>query len=78
MNLFALDSRLRGNDRIMYYGDRYLHSFFGYFPAYKPRFLIFLYTVEPKDIDYASKTLTGPFFDMAKFIINYYEIPPDR
>lgn len=61
-----------------YYPDRYLHSFFGYFPAYNPRFLVFLYTVEPKNIDYASKTLTGPFFDIAKFLINYYEIPPDR
>jgi len=61
-----------------YYNDKILHSFFGYFPAYKPRFLVFLYTVEPKNIDYASKTLTGPFFDIAKFLINYYEIPPDR
>jgi stage V sporulation protein D (sporulation-specific penicillin-binding protein) len=61
-----------------YYSDKILHSFFGYFPAYKPRFLVFLYTVEPKNIDYASKTLTGPFFDIAKFLINYYEIPPDR
>ncbi len=61
-----------------YYTDKILHSFFGYFPAYKPRFLVFLYTVEPKNIDYASKTLTSPFFDIAKFLINYYEIPPDR
>lgn len=61
-----------------YYPDKWLHSFFGYFPAYNPRFLVFLYTVEPKNIDYASKTLTGPFFDIAKFLINYYQIPPDR
>jgi len=61
-----------------YYPDRWLHSFFGYFPAYNPKFLVFLYTVEPKNIDFASKTLTGPFFDIAKFLINYYEIAPDR
>ena len=61
-----------------YYSDRWLHSFFGYFPAYNPRFLVFLYTVEPKNIDYASKTLTEPFFDITKFLINYYEITPDR
>ncbi len=61
-----------------YYPDKWLHSFFGYFPAYNPRFLVFLYTVEPKNIDYASKTLTTPFFDIVKFLINYYEIPPDR
>jgi len=61
-----------------YYPDRWLHSFFGYFPAYNPRFLVFLYTVEPKDVNFASQTLTEPFFDITKFLINYYEISPDR
>ena len=61
-----------------YYTDRYLHSFFGYFPSYNPRFLIFFYTVEPQGEAYASHTLTEPFINMTKFLINYYEIPPDR
>lgn len=61
-----------------YYEDKYLHSFFGYFPAYDPQFLIFLYTVEPKGVQYASETLTDPFIDLVKFLINYYAIPPDR
>ena len=61
-----------------YYDDRFLHSFFGYFPAYDPEFLIFLYTVEPKQVRYASQTLTHPFIDTVKFLTNYYEIPPDR
>ncbi len=61
-----------------YYSDRYLHSFFGYFPAYKPKFLVFLYMVYPKNVQYASETLTAPFMDITKFLINYYEIPPDR
>ncbi|PIP86389.1 hypothetical protein COV42_01530 [Candidatus Campbellbacteria bacterium CG11_big_fil_rev_8_21_14_0_20_44_21] len=61
-----------------YYKDRFLHSFFGYFPAYEPKFLVFLYTVYPKGARYASETLTKPFMDIAKFLINYYEIPPDR
>jgi len=61
-----------------YYEDRYLHSFFGYFPAYEPRFIVFLYTMYPKGVRYASETLTHSFMDMTKFLINYYEIPPDR
>lgn len=61
-----------------YYDDRYLHSFFGYFPAYKPRFIVFLFTVYPKGAEYASHTLTMPFIDLVKFLINYYEVPPDR
>jgi cell division protein FtsI/penicillin-binding protein 2 len=61
-----------------YYEDRYLHSFFGYFPAYDPKFIVFLYTVYPKGVTYASNTLTEPFLNMSKFLLNYYEIPPDR
>lgn len=61
-----------------YYEDRYLHSFFGYFPAYDPQFLVFLYTINPKGVKYASQTLTDPFMDIAKFLLNYYEVPPDR
>ena len=61
-----------------YYTDRYLHSFFGYFPAYNPRFLVFLYTYYPKDVQYASETLTDTFIEMTKFLINYYNISPDR
>lgn len=61
-----------------YYEDKYLHSFFGYFPAYDPQFIVFLYTVDPRGVQYASETLTEPFMDITKFLINYYSIPPDR
>ena len=61
-----------------YYEDRYLHSFFGYFPASDPRFIIFLYMVYPKNVQYASHTLTEPFMELTKFLLNYYNIPPDR
>ncbi len=61
-----------------YYEDRYLHSFFGYFPAYEPRFLVFMFLREPVGVKYASETLARPFRDIAEFLLNYYEIPPDR
>ena len=61
-----------------YYEDKFLHSFFGYFPAYDAQYLVFLYTIEPKEVRYASQTLTHPFIDTVKFLINYYEVPPDR
>ena len=61
-----------------YYDDRYLHSFFGYFPAYDPQYVILLYVREPQGVKYASETLTEPFFELTHFLINYYDIPPDR
>ncbi len=61
-----------------YYPDRYLHSFFGYFPAYQPQFLIFLYAVNPRGVTYASETWTQPFMDLTRFLLGYYQVPPDH
>ena len=62
-----------------YYDDRYLHTFFGYFPAYDPKFIVFMYTYYPKNgATFASHTLTMPFIRTTKFLLNYYNIPPDR
>ncbi|TSC59331.1 MAG: Uncharacterized protein G01um1014107_360 [Parcubacteria group bacterium Gr01-1014_107] len=61
-----------------YYDDRFFHSFFGYFPAFDARFLVFLFTYNPKGVRYASESLSPPFLGITKFLINYYEIPPDR
>lgn len=61
-----------------YSEDEFLHSFVGFFPAYDPQFLIFLYTVNPKGARFGSETLSVPFMDTVKFLINYYEVPPDR
>jgi len=61
-----------------YYTNRHIHSFVGYFPAYNPEFIVFLYAVNPKGVPYAATTWTNPFLDITKFLLNYYNIPPDR
>jgi cell division protein FtsI/penicillin-binding protein 2 len=61
-----------------YYEDRHTHSFFGYFPAYDPKFIVFLYAVNPKGVPYAANTWADPFLDITKFLLNYYNVPPDR
>lgn len=61
-----------------YYEDEHMHSFFGYFPAYDPQYLVFLFAKNPKGIKYASQTLIPPFENITKFLINYYNITPDR
>jgi stage V sporulation protein D (sporulation-specific penicillin-binding protein) len=61
-----------------YYVHRYLNTWFGYFPAYNPRFIVFLYIKHPVGAVYSSQTLVNPFVDISQFLLNYYEIPPDR
>lgn len=61
-----------------YYTDRHTHSFVGFFPAYNPKFIVFLYAVNPKGVRYAVETWKDPFLDITKFLLNYYQIPPDR
>lgn len=61
-----------------YYVDRHTHSFFGYFPAYDPKFLVFIFLKNPKEVKYASQTLIPSFVNISKFLLNYYNVPPDR
>jgi len=61
-----------------YYEDRNNHSFFGYFPAYSADFIVFLYAINPKGVEYSAVTWADPFIDITKFLLNYYEVPPDR
>lgn len=61
-----------------YYEDKHLHSIFGYFPAYNPEFLVFLYVKDPKNVKYAAQTLSKPLLNTAKFLTSYYDIPPDN
>jgi cell division protein FtsI/penicillin-binding protein 2 len=61
-----------------YYSDRFFHSFVGFFPSYSPRFIILLYTNDPQGVTYASETLDATFLDLVHFLIDYYEVPPDR
>ncbi len=61
-----------------YYADKYLHSFFGYFPSYNAKFIIFLFAYEPTGAPFASQTWAPPFHSLTQFLINYYDVPPDR
>ncbi len=61
-----------------YYEDKYLHTFFGYLPAFDSKFLVLLYVTDPKGAQYSSESLGPAFVDLTKFLINYYQIPPDR
>ena len=65
-------------DKRGYEETEFLHAFFGYFPAYDARFLIFMFLERPLGVRYASQSLTESFQSLSDFLINYYTIPPDR
>ncbi len=60
------------------YSDEYLHTFFGYLPAFDARAVVFMGLVKPKGVRYASESLAPAFSDISRFLINYYDIPPDN
>lgn len=61
-----------------YYSDRYLHSYFGFFPSYNAKYIIFLFGYEPQGATYSSETWGATFHRVVQFLINYYDVPPDR
>lgn len=60
------------------YLDDTIHTFIGYAPAYNPRFIILIKLDKPKGIEFASLSIAPVFKEIAKFLLNYYEIPPDK
>lgn len=61
-----------------YHDDRFVHSFFAYAPATSPRFLVLTYAVDPRGETYASHTLAEPSMGLMKFLLGYFQVPPDR
>ncbi|MEK7542343.1 MAG: penicillin-binding protein 2, partial [Patescibacteria group bacterium] len=58
------------------YSDKTIQSFVGYAPAFDPEFLILVKLDNPatKTAEYSAVPI---FRDLAKYIIDYYQIPPD-
>lgn len=60
------------------YSDDTIHSFIGFGPISKPKFVILVKLDKPKWGRFSSDTVTPVFADMAKFLLQYYQIPPER
>jgi cell division protein FtsI (penicillin-binding protein 3)/stage V sporulation protein D (sporulation-specific penicillin-binding protein) len=60
------------------YGDNYIHSFVGYTPAEDPKIVMLTKIDEPRDVEYAEGSAVPLFNEIAKFILQYYEIPTER
>ena len=60
-----------------YLTDDYIHTFVGFAPAYNPKFTILIRIDKPKGVSLAGLTVVPAFRELAEFILNYYNVPPD-
>lgn len=58
------------------YSEKTIQSFLGFLPAFNPQFLILVKLQNPKAVS-ASGSAVQVFRDLTKYIIDYYQIPPD-
>jgi cell division protein FtsI/penicillin-binding protein 2 len=61
-----------------YYPNKYLHTYFGFLPGSNPQFSIFLFAYDPNGGPYSADTWSSYFHQLTEFLINYYNVPPDR
>lgn len=59
------------------YQEQYIHTYVGFAPAYNPRFTILLKLNKP-NVTLAGMTVVPAFRELAEFILNYYNVPPDH
>ena len=59
------------------YSDNYIHTFVGFAPAFNPRFVILVKLNNPQGVRTASVSAAPIFRELAQYIIDYYQIPPD-
>lgn len=60
------------------YLDEVINTYVGFAPAYDPEFIILVRLDRPYGSPLAGLTVVPAFRDMAQYVINYYQIPPDR
>ncbi len=60
------------------YTDNVVNTYVGFGPTSNPKFIVFIKIDEPAGAPHAAETVVPAFRDLAQFIINYYNIPPDR
>ncbi|MBI4086068.1 MAG: penicillin-binding protein 2 [Candidatus Liptonbacteria bacterium] len=60
------------------YTDNVINTYVGFGPADNPRFIALIKLDEPENAPLAGVTVVPAFRDLAQFIFNYYNVPPDR
>jgi stage V sporulation protein D (sporulation-specific penicillin-binding protein) len=60
------------------YTDDVINTYIGYAPASKPKFTILIKLVKPRNAPLAGQTVVPAFKKLTEFLLNYYQIAPDR
>ncbi len=58
--------------------NQFIHDFMGFAPAYAPRFVVLIKMDKPKGIKFAADSLSPVYGDIARFLIRYFNIPPNK
>ena len=61
-----------------YESDITIGSFAGYAPADDPKFVMLVKVDHPRDVQWAESSAAPVFGDMAKFLLTYLQVPPER
>ncbi len=60
------------------YTDKVIDTYVGFAPATNPKFTVLIKIDEPEGSPLAGETVVPAFKELAKFLLQYYSIPPDR
>ena len=60
------------------YTEDVINSYAGFAPAYNPKFVILIKLDKPAGAPLSGQTVVPAFHELAKFILNYYNISPDK
>lgn len=65
-------------DGLGYQEDNTIGSFAGFGPVSDPKFAMIVRVDHPRDVTFAESTAAPLFGDIAKFLLQYFEVPPER
>ena len=60
------------------YSEEVIHSFIGFAPALNPKFVALVILDNPQQGKFADSTVVPTFGKLAEFILDYYNLPPDK
>lgn len=60
------------------YTDEVINTYVGFAPAFSPKFVVLIKLDKPKGSPLAGQTVVPAFRELTQFILNYYNIAPDK